>query len=79
MRAVIIATAIILGISGCATNRVNSTASTGSQESTILAAKKFYYGYRQYDPCIRCGEKWQQLPNWDNEAIKRRYQLGQEW
>ena len=76
MRAVIIATVITLGISGCASNSTNAT---GSQESIILAAKKFSYGYRPYDPCIRCGEKWQQLPNWDNEAIKRRYQLGQEW
>jgi hypothetical protein len=43
-----------------------------------LALKRGAYGYRPYDPCIRCGERWQQLPNWDNEAIVRRAR-GEQW
>lgn len=72
MKAIIFIAVVML--SGCATNSASNT-----NETTMLAVKKFYYGNKQYDPCIRCGEKWQQLPNWDNEAIKRRYQLGQDW
>lgn len=30
------------------------------------------YGYKSYDPCIKCGEKWDQFPNERFEAQKRR-------
>lgn len=43
-----------------------------------MAIKKAAYGYKHYDPCIRCGEKWTQLPNWENEAIIRRAR-GEQW
>jgi len=26
-------------------------------------------GYRHYDPCIRCGESWQRLPNREFNAL----------
>jgi hypothetical protein len=52
---------------------------------TGCASPEFYYavkkqslGYKPYDPCIRCGETWQQLPNMQNEAILRR-QRGEQW
>jgi hypothetical protein len=40
--------------------------------------KKQALGYKSYDPCIRCGEKWTQLPNWENEAVLRRSR-GETW
>jgi hypothetical protein len=36
------------------------------------------YGYKPYDPCIRCGEKWDQLPNEPFEA-QRRKARGETW
>jgi len=36
------------------------------------------YGYKSYDPCIRCGEKWDQFPNERFEAQKRRAR-GEQW
>lgn len=57
--------ALILAVQGCAS-------------VDTLQVKKAYFGYKSYDPCIRCGEKFQQLPNWQNEAIIRR-QRGEEW
>jgi hypothetical protein len=44
---------------------------TGCTSIDTLSVKKYYLGYRQYDPCIRCGEKFTQLPNWEHEAIIR--------
>jgi len=35
-------------------------------------------GYKPYDPCIRCGEKWDQFPNERYEAQKRRAR-GEVW
>lgn len=71
--------ALVVLVTGCSSmTSVPHTNSTGNQQTVALAVKKFSYGYRPHDPCIRCGEKWQQLPNWDNEAIVRRSQ-GQEW
>lgn len=35
-------------------------------------------GTRYYDPQICRGETWQQLPNWDHEAIVRA-QRGEKW
>lgn len=43
-----------------------------------MAVKKYYYGYKPYDPCIRCGEQWQQLPNWEHEAIIRHQRMIRE-
>jgi hypothetical protein len=36
------------------------------------------YGYKDYDPCIRCGEKWDQFPNEPFEAQRRRAR-GEQW
>lgn len=36
------------------------------------------YGYKSYDPCIKCGEKWDQFPNEPFEAQKRRAR-GETW
>lgn len=35
-------------------------------------------GTRYYDPQICRGEKWQQLPNFENEALIR-HQRGERW
>ena len=35
-------------------------------------------GYKDYDPCIKCGEKWEQIPNERFEAQKR-YAKGERW
>lgn len=35
-------------------------------------------GYKDYDPCIRCGEGWIQLPNQPFEAQERR-RRGEHW
>lgn len=40
--------------------------------------KKASMGYKPYDPCIRCGDTWQQLPNQRYEAQIRR-QRGEQW
>lgn len=34
--------------------------------------------YRSYDPCIKCGERFQQIPNFENEALIRRAR-GEMW
>lgn len=44
-----------------------------------MAVKKYQMGYKSYDPCIRCGEQWEQLPNWRHEAIIRTYILKQDY
>jgi uncharacterized protein YcfL len=78
MRVIIVLASLLL-VAGCSsTGSVRHTDSTGRQQDIVVTAKKFYYGYRPQDPCIRCGEKWQQLPNWDNEAIVRRSR-GEQW
>lgn len=51
---------------------------TGCASVDTMQIKKLHYGYKSYDPCIRCGEKFQQLPNWQNEAIIRS-QRGEQW
>jgi hypothetical protein len=35
-------------------------------------------GYKDYDPCIKCGEKWQQIPNRRFDA-QIRYAQGERW
>jgi uncharacterized protein YceK len=52
--------------------------STGCATVDTLTVKKYYYGYRHYDPCIQCGERWTQLPNWQHEAIIRQSR-GEQW
>ena len=54
--------AILLALTGCST----------------LEYRPLCPGTRAYDPQICRGEKWQQLPNWDNEAIILR-QRGVQW
>jgi len=51
---------------------------SGCASMDPMAVKKFYYGYKHYDPCLRCGEQWTQLPNWEHEAIIRRNR-GEQW
>jgi hypothetical protein len=36
------------------------------------------HGYTRYDPCIRCGEKWDQIPNQPFEA-QHRAARGEKW
>jgi len=57
-------------------------------EVTVICSLFFLFGcaeyrpyasqYRAGDPCIKCGEKFQQLPNWEYEAIVRKNR-GEEW
>jgi hypothetical protein len=51
---------------------------TGCANVSYYDIKKASMGYKPYDPCIKCGEKWQQLPNWTNEAVIRRNR-GEQW
>ena len=48
------------------------TAVTGcsSLPETITGAGNHYPGYTSYDPCIRCGESWQKLPNQYMNALR---------
>lgn len=47
MRPILLAAVILL--SGCA-------------NTEWLLGNNPRYGYKDYDPCIRCGEKWEQIP-----------------
>ena len=68
MRTLLLAT-LVLSLSGCA----------AIDSIDMMAIKKASYGYKHYDPCIRCGEKWgQQIPNWEHEAVIRRSR-GEQW
>ena len=40
--------------------------------------KTYHQGYRSYDPCIKCGEKFQRIPNFENEASIR-WNRGERW
>ena len=40
--------------------------------------KTQHYGYRPGDPCIKCGEKFQRIPNFENEATIR-WSRGERW
>lgn len=55
--------AILLALTGC---------------SSLNNYRPLCPGTREYDPQICRGEKWQQLPNWDNEAVILR-QRGVQW
>ena len=46
--------------------------------NTEWLTKTYRSGYKPYDPCIRCGEKWDQLPNEPFEAQRRRAK-GEQW
>jgi uncharacterized protein YceK len=35
-------------------------------------------GYKSYDPCIKCGEKWTQIPPQSGDAVIR-YNRGERW
>jgi hypothetical protein len=35
-------------------------------------------GYKDYDPCIKCGEKWTQIPPQSGDAVIR-YKRGERW
>ena len=39
------------------------TTGCSSLPETITGSGNIHYGYRSYDPCIRCGESWTMLPN----------------
>ena len=58
--------AIVLLLSGCASS------------NPLLAYKPLCPGTRAYDPQICRGEKWQQLPNFENEALVRAAR-GEKW
>lgn len=34
--------------------------------------RRAQFGCKPYDPCVQLGERWQQLPNWEHEAIIRK-------
>jgi hypothetical protein len=57
---------------------VLATQLTGCGTVSYYDVKKAAMGYKPHDPCIRCGEKWQQLPNWQHEAVIRRNR-GEQW
>jgi hypothetical protein len=48
------------------------TAVTGcsSLPETITGSSNHYPGYTSYDPCTRCGESWQKLPNQYMNALR---------
>jgi hypothetical protein len=48
------------------------TAVTGcsSLPETITGTGNHYPGYTSYDPCVRCGESWQKLPNQYMNALR---------
>ena len=48
------------------------TAITGcsSLPETVTGSGNNYSGYTSYDPCIRCGESWQKLPNQYMNALR---------
>jgi len=50
---------IVLSVTGCS-----------SLSDTLITANKHHYGYKSYDPCIRCGESWTMLPNTPMAALK---------
>jgi hypothetical protein len=62
----LIAILVVAMLSGCAT------------QAQLYQIKKASMGYKPYDPCIRCGETWQQLPNQKYEAQIRRAR-GEQW
>lgn len=35
---------------------------TGCANTEWLLGNSPRYGYKDYDPCIKCGEKWEQIP-----------------
>ena len=54
-----------------------SVALTGCANTEWLTHSQ-HRDYKSYDPCIKCGEKWTQLPNEPFEAQKR-YDRGERW
>ena len=44
---------------------------TGCTSVDYYSLKKASMGYKPYDPCIRCGETWSHLPNFEHEAQRR--------
>lgn len=51
---------------------------SGCSSLEWLSVNTCDYGYRPEDPKIRCGEKWDQLPNQPFEAQARRAR-GEQW
>ena len=56
--------AVVLAVTGCA--------------SDVPLFRPYANQYRPYDPCIKCGERWQQIPNFENEA-QIRWARGERW
>ena len=44
---------------------------SGCSSVDYYSIKKASMGYKPYDPCIRCGETWQHIPNFTHEAQRR--------
>jgi hypothetical protein len=55
----IIASLLLLAVTACS-----------SLPEPIIGVGNQHVGYRHYDPCIRCGESWQVLPNEEMAALK---------
>ena len=51
---------------------------TGCANTEWLLGNSPRYGYKEYDPCIKCGEKWEQIPPPVHNAQKLRAQ-GVQW
>lgn len=51
---------------------------TGCANTEWLLGNSPRYGYKDYDPCIKCGEKWEQIPPPVHNAQKLRAQ-GVQW
>jgi len=47
------------------------TTGCSSLPETITGVGNNHYGYKSYDPCIRCGESWVMLPNEEMAALKQ--------
>jgi len=46
------------------------TTGCSSLPETITGTNSHYPGHTSYDPCTRCGESWQKLPNQYMNALR---------
>lgn len=70
MRNTLLAVAVI-ALSGC------SAAGSSNSLSWLAPDNPARYGYRSYDPCIRCGEGWIFLNIDETQSLKERTHAGQ--
>ena len=73
MRPILLLAAILL--TGCATSNTEYNVSNPMPEWLGKTARS---GYKEYDPCFKCGEKWEQIPPQPFDA-QIRYARGERW